>query len=85
MQLMPGTAQSLGVDEPVRPGAGDRRRDALPAEPARPFGGSTQFALAAYNAGAGAVERYGGVPPYAETQNYVSSIMSRLQARSAMS
>jgi soluble lytic murein transglycosylase-like protein len=41
--------------------------------------GSVEKALAAYNAGPGAVEKYGGVPPYRETQNYVHRIMSRLK------
>jgi soluble lytic murein transglycosylase-like protein len=46
------------------------------------FGGDVTLALAAYNAGPGAVERYGGTPPYAETQSYVASILARLAARS---
>ena len=46
------------------------------------FGGNTSLALAAYNAGAGAVEQYGGIPPYPETQNYVSSIMWKLGSAS---
>jgi len=40
------------------------------------FGNNKELALAAYNAGPGAVSKYGGVPPYSETQNYVKSIMS---------
>ena len=39
------------------------------------FGGNTEEALAAYNAGPGAVEQYGGVPPYAETQSYVAKVL----------
>ena len=42
------------------------------------FGGKVALALAAYNAGAGAVERYGGVPPYAETRAYVARILGLL-------
>ncbi|MBK7722276.1 MAG: transglycosylase SLT domain-containing protein [Austwickia sp.] len=76
MQIMPGTARELGVD-PTNPsqavdGAARLLRDHL-----RTFG-STELALAAYNAGPGAVSKYGGVPPYAETQNYVRRIMSSL-------
>ena len=75
-QLMPGTAASLGVTNPLDPAqsidAGARYlRQQLDA-----FGGDVQKALAAYNAGPGAVKRYGGVPPYAETQNYVRQVMA---------
>ena len=47
------------------------------------YGGSVPLALAAYNAGPGAVSEYGGVPPYAQTQNYVSSITSMLSGAEA--
>jgi soluble lytic murein transglycosylase-like protein len=75
-QLMPGTAASLGVTNPLDPAqsidAGARYlRQQLDA-----FGGDVQKALAAYNAGPGAVKRYGGVPPYGETQNYVRQVMA---------
>ena len=43
------------------------------------FGGDYSKALAAYNAGPGAVQRYGGVPPYAETQNYVKNVLAFAQ------
>jgi soluble lytic murein transglycosylase-like protein len=49
------------------------------AQMMREFNGDTRLALAAYNAGPGAVRRHGGIPPYRETQNYVSRIMSRWQ------
>jgi soluble lytic murein transglycosylase-like protein len=84
MQLMPGTAAGLGVTDPYDPmqsiDAGARY---LSNDLAR-FGGDPKLALAAYNAGAGAVERYGGVPPYAETQNYVQKVLAhyeRLQSQ----
>lgn len=77
MQLMPGTARGLGVDDPFDPaqaidGAARMLRSLL-----REFG-RTDLALAAYNAGPGAVRRYDGIPPYRETQNYVRRIMSDL-------
>ena len=68
---MPGTAAGLGVTDVLDPlqsldGGAKYLRQQLAA-----FGGDVTKALAAYNAGPGAVQRYGGVPPYAETQNYV--------------
>ena len=44
------------------------------------FGGSVPLALAAYNAGVGAVQKYGGIPPYTQTQNYVKSISAMMAA-----
>ncbi|WP_110180322.1 transglycosylase SLT domain-containing protein [Nocardioides solisilvae] len=77
MQLMPATAQGLGVTDSFDPsqavdGAARLVRDLLDRF------GRTDLALAAYNAGPGAVLRYDGVPPYAETQNYVRSVMGML-------
>jgi len=79
MQLMPGTAAGLGVTNPFDPtqaidGGTRYLRDQLDA-----FGGDVSLALAAYNAGPGAVKRYGGVPPYAETQRYVQNILAKVQ------
>ena len=72
MQIMPATASGLGVNprDPAQAvdGAARLLRDGL-----KTFG-STSLALAAYNAGPGAVQRYGGVPPYAETREYVRRI-----------
>lgn len=73
-QLMPATAKGLGVD-PYDPeqnleGGAHYLRQQLDR-----FGGDYRKALAAYNAGPGAVQKYGGVPPFAETQNYVRTIL----------
>ena len=75
-QLMPGTAASLGVTDVTDPqqsleGGAKYLKQQLDA-----FGGDVTKALAAYNAGPGAVQRYGGVPPYAETQNYVQKVQA---------
>lgn len=77
MQLMPGTARRLGVDLDDPNGNIDGGVQYLSSMMHR-FGGDQAKALAAYNAGPGAVERYGGVPPYAETKAYVDSILGRL-------
>lgn len=78
-QLMPGTAASLGVDptDPVQALDGGARylRQQLDR-----FGGDERLALAAYNAGPGAVARHGGVPPYAETQAYVERVLGYANA-----
>jgi cell wall-associated NlpC family hydrolase len=79
MQLMPSTAASLGVDPNDPAQAISAAATILSGNLAR-FGGSVQLALAAYNAGAGAVAKYDGIPPYAETQNYVRSITALMAA-----
>ena len=76
MQLMPKTAESLGVINAYNPwenveGGVKHLKSLL-----KTYEGNKELALAAYNAGAGAVKKYGGIPPYKETQNYVSSIMA---------
>jgi len=75
-QLMPATAASLGVTDVTDPaqaleGGAKYLKQQLDA-----FGGDVTKALAAYNAGPGAVQRYGGVPPYAETQAYVQKVQA---------
>jgi len=82
MQLLPTTASDLGVDPSDLRGNIDGGAAYL-AQQLRRFG-DVKLALAAYNAGPKAVERYGGVPPYAETQSYVRAIMARLAAVSAV-
>ena len=74
-QLMPATAASLGVTDATDPAqAIDGGAKYLKQQLDR-FGGDASKALAAYNAGPGAVAKYGGVPPYAETQNYVQKVL----------
>jgi soluble lytic murein transglycosylase-like protein len=83
MQLMPGTAQVLGAD-PRNPAqnvdAGTRYlRDLL-----EKYNYGLRHALAAYNAGPGAVDKYNGVPPYRETIDYISRIEKKLRAAEAI-
>lgn len=77
MQLMPATAAGLGV-APLDPASAIDGAAQLLSSYLTNYGGSVPLALAAYNAGPAAVASHGGVPPYAETQNYVSSITSML-------
>ncbi len=75
MQLMPGTALALGVDP--RSLSGNIRGGAMYLRQQIDRFGSVPLALAAYNAGPGAVIRYRGIPPYRETRDYVAKIMGR--------
>ncbi|NMB53310.1 MAG: lytic transglycosylase domain-containing protein [Leptolinea sp.] len=76
MQLMPATAESLGVENPLDPAENIEGGVKLLRELLNQFGGNLSNTLAAYNAGPGAVTQYDGVPPYQETQTYVKRVLS---------
>ena len=76
-QLMPATAAGLGVTDPTDPAQAIQGGAKYLRQQLDRFGGDEKLALAAYNAGPGAVAKFGGVPPYAETQNYVNSVLSK--------
>ncbi len=78
-QLMPSTAASMGVADPLNPAESIEGGARYLGELMRQFGGNTTDALAAYNAGPGAVQEYGGVPPYAETQDYVTRVLANAE------
>jgi soluble lytic murein transglycosylase-like protein len=75
MQLMPDNVRLLGVRDPFSPHENIYGGAKLLAMLTQRFGGNLKLVLAAYNAGAGAVEKYGGIPPYAETQDYVGRVL----------
>jgi soluble lytic murein transglycosylase-like protein len=79
MQNMPGTASGLGVTNPFDPAQAIDGAAKLLSGNLKQFG-SLDLAVAAYNAGGGAVKKYGGIPPYAETQAYVPKVKAALAA-----
>jgi soluble lytic murein transglycosylase-like protein len=78
MQLMPKTAQAYGAD-PHDPAQNVEAGAAYLRELLIKYNGDPQRALAAYNAGPGAVDKYNGVPPYAETQTYIERVLRKYQ------
>lgn len=80
MQLMPGTASAYGVTNPFNPDQNVAAGVAYLHDLLQRYHGDVALALAAYNAGSGAVQKYGGIPPYAETKAYVENVTALYHA-----
>ena len=79
MQLMPATAKELGVKDSFNANSNIRGGVKYFSQMLKRFNDNTELALAAYNAGPHAVEKYGGIPPYTETKGYVKKVLKRYQ------
>lgn len=80
-QLMPDTARSLGVSDPFDARQNLRGGATYLAQMLKRFDGDPRLALAAYNAGPGAVQKFGGIPPYDETKRYVERVLGLYESR----
>lgn len=79
MQLMPATAKSLGVEDAYDPYQNIMGGAKLLKQLSDMYDGNEKLMLAAYNAGPGNVEKYGGIPPFEETKNYVENVLATLR------
>lgn len=82
MQLMPGTARMLGVEDPFDPAQNLEGGIKYLSQLSDKYQGDMTKTLAAYNAGPGRVDAYGGIPPFAETQNYVKNVLAMYRRNS---
>ena len=84
MQLMPGTAEGLGVTDPYNIEQNILGGSTYLYYQLKEFDGNLELALAAYNAGPNAVKKYGGIPPYDQTQKYVKKVLNSYEMYKAM-